>query len=322
MAIVAKFSALPVSGLIPPSHVVQFTDESTGSPDGWLWDFGDGSFSDEQHPLHTYEGVLAEKFTVSLKAFIILNNTGISGVNMTGYKQKISGTFSTVDEAYNDLINGEWFTFSSSSTLKAWYFSDGTGTDEESPTYNAQIRQPTTTLSVPSPSGSGPSVFYLRAGQTEISGPLAEGIITSSLGGVYKATTSSILFLDVTALDGQVIEFTPIVAGAISIIPPQAPFQKAGSGMTVGLREISTDSDNDFDQITKTDYISFADLPVADFDAQPTRGANPLNVQFENKSTVADGISLTYSWKKRLSGSGDSFEEFSTEENPSETFSK
>ena len=33
---------------------VQFTDQSTGPIDGWLWDFGDGGNSTEQNPKHYY----------------------------------------------------------------------------------------------------------------------------------------------------------------------------------------------------------------------------------------------------------------------------
>lgn len=38
---------------------VQFTDRSTGDPDSWLWNFGDGHTSTEQHPTHTFvrEGI-------------------------------------------------------------------------------------------------------------------------------------------------------------------------------------------------------------------------------------------------------------------------
>ena len=34
---------------------VQFTDLSTGDPNQWLWGFGDGNTSNDQHPLHFYE---------------------------------------------------------------------------------------------------------------------------------------------------------------------------------------------------------------------------------------------------------------------------
>ncbi|UUX91426.1 PKD domain-containing protein [Methanoplanus endosymbiosus] len=34
---------------------IQFADESDGYTDSWLWYFGDGEYSDEQNPLHTFE---------------------------------------------------------------------------------------------------------------------------------------------------------------------------------------------------------------------------------------------------------------------------
>ena len=62
--IVADFSATPIFGTLPLS--VSFTDQSTGSPTSWFWDFGDGSTSDLQNPIHTYtaEG----NYTVNLTA--------------------------------------------------------------------------------------------------------------------------------------------------------------------------------------------------------------------------------------------------------------
>jgi PKD repeat protein len=68
----ADFIANQSSGVVP--LVVQFTDTSTGIPTTWLWDFGDGSSSDEQHPIHTF--TTAGTYTVNLT---VTNNVGGSG---------------------------------------------------------------------------------------------------------------------------------------------------------------------------------------------------------------------------------------------------
>jgi outer membrane protein assembly factor BamB len=49
---VANFTANPISGEAPLT--VNFTDQSTGTPTSWLWDFGDGVNSTEQNSSHTY----------------------------------------------------------------------------------------------------------------------------------------------------------------------------------------------------------------------------------------------------------------------------
>jgi PKD repeat protein len=61
---VAAFTGFPVSGEAP--LMVLFTDESTNTPTSWLWDFGDGLFSLEQNPFHTYPD--ASTYTVALRA--------------------------------------------------------------------------------------------------------------------------------------------------------------------------------------------------------------------------------------------------------------
>jgi PKD repeat protein len=48
--VVADFSWHQESGTLK----VDFTDLSSGSPDTWAWDFGDGSTSNAEHPSHTY----------------------------------------------------------------------------------------------------------------------------------------------------------------------------------------------------------------------------------------------------------------------------
>jgi YVTN family beta-propeller protein len=56
---------------------VQFTDQSSASPNGWMWDFGDGGMSSEQNPTHVYTST--GTYTVTLAA---TNNCGSDSVSM------------------------------------------------------------------------------------------------------------------------------------------------------------------------------------------------------------------------------------------------
>ncbi|MDD3622282.1 MAG: PKD domain-containing protein, partial [Methanofollis sp.] len=61
----AEFEADMTEGEAPLN--VTFTDLSTGNVPTWEWDFGDGTNSTEQNPLHTYEegGIYTVSLTVS-----------------------------------------------------------------------------------------------------------------------------------------------------------------------------------------------------------------------------------------------------------------
>lgn len=60
----AKFSAVPLKGPAPLNVV--FTDQSTGSPDSWTWDFGGDGTSTLQNPTHQFNnpGQYLVKLTV------------------------------------------------------------------------------------------------------------------------------------------------------------------------------------------------------------------------------------------------------------------
>lgn len=47
---------------------IQFTDVSEGNPNSWYWDFGDGTYSTEQNPLHTYAEPDIYEVTLSIIA--------------------------------------------------------------------------------------------------------------------------------------------------------------------------------------------------------------------------------------------------------------
>jgi PKD repeat protein len=81
----ADFSADKTTGGIPLT--VQFTDESTENPTGWLWNFGDGSTSTAQNPSHQY--TKAGAYTVSLKA---TNTYGSDTMTSASYITTYSAT--------------------------------------------------------------------------------------------------------------------------------------------------------------------------------------------------------------------------------------
>ena len=62
VSVTADFSGTPASG--PAPLTVSFTDASTGLVLSYLWNFGDGSESDEQNPTHVY--AVPGAYTVSL----------------------------------------------------------------------------------------------------------------------------------------------------------------------------------------------------------------------------------------------------------------
>jgi PKD repeat protein len=67
--LVVAFGAQPMEG--PTPLLVNFRDDSVGSTvTEWLWDFGDGTISRDQHPSHVYTASKTTSFSVSLTAFI------------------------------------------------------------------------------------------------------------------------------------------------------------------------------------------------------------------------------------------------------------
>jgi len=74
----AAFGVDKTSGVFPVS--VQFTDRSTGAPNSWSWDFGDGATSTDQSPSHTY--TTAGQFNVTLSVGDGTNSDSVTKNNV------------------------------------------------------------------------------------------------------------------------------------------------------------------------------------------------------------------------------------------------
>jgi len=75
---VADFSATPETGTLPLA--VAFTDSSKNRPTAWLWDFGDGTTSQEQNPVHTF--TLPGIYSVRLKVTNVFGSDSLSRTSL------------------------------------------------------------------------------------------------------------------------------------------------------------------------------------------------------------------------------------------------
>ncbi len=117
MAVVASFIADITVGSIP--FTVSFTDTSTGAPDRWWWDFGDGEVgSESQNPSHTY--LCVGDYTVTLTAWV---DDGESSITATIVSTLIKSTptfthnevdawTSFLDASYVSSAGGTSYSFS------------------------------------------------------------------------------------------------------------------------------------------------------------------------------------------------------------------
>ena len=128
----ADFTANTTSGASPLT--VQFTSTSTGWPGHWLWEFGDGTTSSEENPVHTYaaDGTYSVSLTVG----------NMGGRDYTARSDYIRVSllpviFFSVNQTYGIAPLAVQFTDTSSGNPTAWLwdFGDGATSTSQSPVH-------------------------------------------------------------------------------------------------------------------------------------------------------------------------------------------
>ncbi len=163
---VAEFSASQVSGCAP--FAVRFTDQSTGSPKFWNWDFGNGQISNIQNPTVTYS--VPGTYSVTL---VVRNSNGTNGITKTALINVFASpqarfTADRTNACVPLVINFTDRSTDPSGTITSylWNFGDGTTSTERNPSHS--YTQPgwyTVDLTITSSSGctSRASAFrYVR----------------------------------------------------------------------------------------------------------------------------------------------------------------
>lgn len=149
----ANFTANRTEGTTPLP--VTFTDLSTGFPDTWTWNFGDGGTSTARNPVHTYTS--AGIFTVNLT---VSNSAGTDTLTRSDYinvTSSLSPTASFIGNpvaGYEPLLVRFNDTSSGAITQWQWSFGDGTTSAEQNPNHTYSQGHYSVSLTVSNETGS------------------------------------------------------------------------------------------------------------------------------------------------------------------------
>ena len=129
---VASFTSAVTSGSLPLS--IAFNDTSTGKPNEWYWDFGDGANSTDRNPTHTYSaaGMYTARLTVSNAngtdsklAAITVSEKLVPVLHVANFGSNVTSGYAPLSVQFNE----------SSDNATGWYwdFGDGTTSTEQNP---------------------------------------------------------------------------------------------------------------------------------------------------------------------------------------------
>ena len=306
----ADFNADYIVGFAPSS--VTFSDLSVSDSitiTSYNWDFGDGEFSTEHNPVHTYShsGTYTVKLTVSndtiqdeeiKNSYIVVNDVGFKADTTYGEPPLLIHFENTTTEELPLSITSS--TTSSASFTWAWDFGDGDLSSQKEPVHT-----------------------YTEAGVYTVS--LTSTIHLSETTGTI--TTKTDIKSQTIEKRDYILIYGPLVADFV------ADFTEGYSPLSISFTDLSTGSpsawkwnfgDNssedtlqspihiytnpglynvsltifrgaDEDYVMKNSYILVKQAVQADFTVDTTSGFAPLTVNFKDNS-IGDPGPISWDW--------------------------
>ncbi len=273
------FSGSPLTGCAPLT--VSFIDTSTGSINGWSWDFSDGSPSTAKNPTHTY--ATPGQYTVVLTATGLCGSATTTKTNYVTVLPPIAASFSAdvrkgcapLTVAFSDASTGgvnAW----------QWFFGDNGSSSDQNPTYVYET--PGTYDVILTATGdcggtSGSDTVTMKDFITVYAPPVAD----FTGGPTTICEGASVQFQDLSSGDvtGWLWDFGD--EGASSDRNPTHTYADPG---TYNVK-LTVSGKGDCQENTKTEsaFVTVNSPHVAAFSATPTGGCPPLEVTFTDEST-------------------------------------
>jgi PKD repeat protein len=263
---------------------ISFTDLSTGSPENWFWEFGDGNSSTLQHPQHVYnqEGYYSVSMTVTDQ----IQNVTITKADYLYIREPLVADFSADTTL---IVQGQsvQFTDLSSGFPESWYwvFNDGNISTQQNPLHTFGI------------AGEYDILLRIKRG-VDRSVVTKSGYIT-----VLPALEANFEADKQFAVVNELVQFTDLSngnpeiwhwdLGNFSTAVVQNPVT---SYSEPGFYSIRFDVYNTYqhDSLTKANYIHIVDPLVADFTVDPQTIQIGTMVTFIDLST---GNPESWEWR-------------------------
>lgn len=288
---VAEFSVSPRTGQVPLAVKFQDLSEPAENIDSWSWDFGDGGTSVETNPVHTYrtEGIFTVQLTVS-------NADGTDSekkndhISVSGFGSPIA-EFSASPTAGEIPLKVSFADLSEPAGLIdtwLWVFGDGGISEETNPDH---------TYTTGGFFSVKLTVSYEGGVDTENKTDLIQAIVSPPPVAEFSATpTTGLVPLSVDFTDlseGETDNFIwNFGDGAISREQNPNHAYKVAGIYTVNL---TVSGSSGAGSETKPNLITVISNkpPTAEFQAAPTVGFAPLNVQFTD---LSEGLISSWLW--------------------------
>ena len=269
---------------------IHFTDASTGSVDSWLWHFGDGGTSTDQHPIHIYQDT--GYFNVTL---IVSNNGCRDSLHFDKYiyiKPPIakfsdsSGCGSRFTRKFIDKSIGalRWY----------WQFGDGSTSNDQNPVH---------TYSVP-----GAYTVTLTVSNDTCEHTIAKEVIVIAERADFVASDSIICknvavdFVTKNLRTANIASYWWSFGDGVNQYGNDSVRHSYAASGKYDVRLFVTDINGCVDSLSKLKYIQ-VDGPTAAFTSQVPGACRNQNIIFNDASTD-DGTHSINKWMWRY---GDGF---------------